>query len=134
MSATSALESNEDLENIPLVRMADVQPDRTSDMYLGGIKKLDTCDVEDDYVCNDEENSNIGSMVSIQPEDVTTVEDDTQTVIPETLQQKQVPLVYYKLIYNLSIIYLYLKDTYLYLIIYAFLDYHCTKDTSQTIS
>lgn len=93
MSATSALESNEDLENIPLVRMADVQPDRSSDMYLGGIKKLDTCDVDDDYICNDEENSNIGSMVSIQPEDVTTVEDNTQTVIPESLQPKQVPLV-----------------------------------------
>lgn len=92
MSATSALESNEDLENIPLVRMADIQPDRTSDMYLGGIKKLDSCDVDDDYVYNDEENSNIGSMVSIQPEDVTTVEDDIQTVIPQTLQQKQVPL------------------------------------------
>lgn len=94
MSATSALEGNEDLENIPLVRMADVQPDRSSDMYLGGTIKLEASSVVEDYnVCNDEENSNIGSMVSIRSEEVIAVEDGTEITIPEMLKTKEEPLV-----------------------------------------
>ncbi|XP_045457380.1 uncharacterized protein LOC123667543 [Melitaea cinxia] len=100
MSATSALESNEDLENIPLVRMEDVQPDRSSEMYIvNDNETLETCVVDDvDYnVCvNDEEHSNIGSMVSIHSEEVTGV-DDSETpefIVPEVLPSvtREVPL------------------------------------------
>ncbi|XP_032524424.2 uncharacterized protein LOC116775610 [Danaus plexippus] len=81
MSSTSALENNEDLENIPLVRMADVQPDRSSEMYLISNKKVSS------YACEDDD-CNIGSMVSIQAEEV--VEDDgneTELIIPENVER-----------------------------------------------
>ncbi|CAH2098839.1 unnamed protein product [Euphydryas editha] len=100
MSATSALESNEDLENVPLVRMEDVQPDRSSEMYIiNDNETLETCIVDDvDYdVCvKDEEDSNIGSMVSIHSEEVVGVDDsDTaELIVPDVLPPitREVPL------------------------------------------
>lgn len=70
MTSTSALECNEDLENVILVKMADVQPDRSSDVYLLGAPSVNRV-TDHDYSCvfNDED-SNIGSMVSIQSEEV----------------------------------------------------------------
>ncbi|XP_023954551.1 uncharacterized protein LOC112058100 [Bicyclus anynana] len=71
MSATSALECNEDLENVTLVRMEDVQPDRSSDVYILGTSPYVNRVIDHDYSCvfNDED-SNIGSMVSIHSEEV----------------------------------------------------------------
>ncbi|XP_050358205.1 uncharacterized protein LOC126778574 [Nymphalis io] len=96
MSATSALENNEDLENIPLVRMEDVQPDRSSEMYIVNKKEiLETCDVDDAHY-DDEEDSNIGSMMSVQSEEVIGVEDNdnTELIVPELLTpvKREVPL------------------------------------------
>lgn len=80
MTSTSALECNEDLDNVILVKMEDVQPDRTSEVYVLGSPPHVNRLIDHDYSCvfNDED-SNIGSMVSIHSEDV---EDlmETQTV------------------------------------------------------
>ncbi|XP_045781342.1 uncharacterized protein LOC123878236 [Maniola jurtina] len=71
MSSTSALECNEDLENVTLVRMEDVQPDRSSDVYVLDTSPYVNSVIDHDYSCvfNDED-SNIGSMVLIQSEEV----------------------------------------------------------------
>ncbi|XP_063630628.1 uncharacterized protein LOC134801934 isoform X2 [Cydia splendana] len=86
MSAASAIENSEELENVPLVRMEDIQPSRERNSE----EELETCvvdDIEYDCVVNDDEDSNIGSMVSIQSEEV--VEDDSDTaemIVPEVLE------------------------------------------------
>ncbi|XP_026483933.2 uncharacterized protein LOC113391981 [Vanessa tameamea] len=104
MSATSALENNEDLENVPLVRMEDVQPDRSSEMYIVNKNELlETCVVDDaqyeDVCVNDEEleeDSNIGSMVSVQSEEIVGVDDNDnpELIVPEVLTPvtREVPL------------------------------------------
>ncbi|XP_063390376.1 uncharacterized protein LOC134675996 isoform X2 [Cydia fagiglandana] len=85
MSAASAIENSEELDNVPLVRMEDIQPSRERNC-----EELETCvidDIEYDCVVNDDEDSNIGSMVSIQSEEV--VEDDSDTaemIVPEVLE------------------------------------------------
>lgn len=67
------MSESEDLENVPLVRMEDVQParDRTCEVY----EELETCIVDSlDYVneciVENDEDSHIGSMVSIRSEEV----------------------------------------------------------------
>ncbi|XP_034837667.2 uncharacterized protein [Maniola hyperantus] len=71
MSCTNDLECNEDLENVTLVRMEDVQPDRSSDVYVRDTSPYVNSIIDHDYSCvfNDED-SNIGSMVSIHSEEV----------------------------------------------------------------
>ncbi|CAK1595105.1 unnamed protein product [Parnassius mnemosyne] len=90
MSATSALENNEDLENVPLVRMEDVQPDRSSEV-INSPRMPCVNDVDDGWVINDDEDSNIGSMVSIQSEEVVNchedVSDNVELIVPEGLKQ-----------------------------------------------
>ncbi|XP_063630629.1 uncharacterized protein LOC134801934 isoform X3 [Cydia splendana] len=94
MSAASAIENSEELENVPLVRMEDIQPSRERNSE----EELETCvvdDIEYDCVVNDDEDSNIGSMVSIQSEEV--VEDDSDTaemIVPEVLEPlDEIPIV-----------------------------------------
>ncbi|XP_026324611.1 uncharacterized protein LOC113233656 [Hyposmocoma kahamanoa] len=63
---------SEDLENVPLVRMSDVQPDRSIEYMSESHEVFETCIIDGEYdqcVVEDEE-SNIGSMVSIKSEDV----------------------------------------------------------------
>ncbi|CAK1595106.1 unnamed protein product [Parnassius mnemosyne] len=88
MSATSALENNEDLENVPLVRMEDVQPDRSSEV-INSPRMPCVNDVDDGWVINDDEDSNIGSMVSIQSEEVVNchedVSDNVELIVPEVV-------------------------------------------------
>ncbi|XP_063390377.1 uncharacterized protein LOC134675996 isoform X3 [Cydia fagiglandana] len=93
MSAASAIENSEELDNVPLVRMEDIQPSRERNC-----EELETCvidDIEYDCVVNDDEDSNIGSMVSIQSEEV--VEDDSDTaemIVPEVLEPlDEIPIV-----------------------------------------
>ncbi|KOB72158.1 Uncharacterized protein OBRU01_12495, partial [Operophtera brumata] len=91
-----ALES-EDLENVPLVRMEDVQPsrERTYEVSLrdsdedSGEEVLGTCVIEDivydtEYVVNNDDDSNIGSMVSIKSEEVEE-DDDAEMIVPEIM-------------------------------------------------
>lgn len=62
---------SEDLENVPLVRMADVQPDRSIEYVPESQEVFETCIIDGEYdQCVVEEESNIGSMVSIKSEDV----------------------------------------------------------------
>lgn len=96
MSATSAIETSEEMDSVPLVRMEDVQPsrDRNSETEI-----LETCIVDsvdyDDCVVNDEEDSNIGSMVSIQSEEVVEEDSDSaEMIVPEVLEPlDEVPIV-----------------------------------------
>lgn len=95
---SSALES-EDLENVPLVRMEDVQPSRTYDLSRRRSDELillDTCVIEDieydnECIVNDDDDSNIGSMVSIQSEEV--VDDDSEgepeMIVPEMIEESR---------------------------------------------
>lgn len=90
-----ALES-EDLENVPLVRMEDVQPSRER-TYEVSVRDSDedsveevlgTCVIEDivydtEYIVNNDDDSNIGSMVSIKSEEV--VDDDAEMIVPEIM-------------------------------------------------
>ncbi|XP_048000147.1 uncharacterized protein LOC125237196 isoform X2 [Leguminivora glycinivorella] len=87
MSAASVIESGEDLENVPLVRMEDVQPSRERNCEE---EVLETCvvdNIEYDCVVNEDEDSNIGSMVSIQSEEVVGDDSDTaEMIVPEVLE------------------------------------------------
>ncbi|XP_072933970.1 uncharacterized protein [Epargyreus clarus] len=97
MSATSALES-EDLDNVPLVRMEDVQPDRYEDCVVK-VEHLDEESVND-VVIRDEvlETCVVDSVASdcvVNDEDgnvVVTIHaevfdgDSTEIIIPEPLQ------------------------------------------------
>lgn len=88
---------NEDLENVPLVRMEDVQPSREriidcqslpkEDDDLYGTYIIDDIECVNECVVDDDEDSNIGSMVSLHSEDV--YEDDSSSqelIIPEVLE------------------------------------------------
>ncbi|XP_049882333.1 uncharacterized protein LOC126378177 [Pectinophora gossypiella] len=93
MSSENVLEV-EELENVPLVRMADVQPDRSGEYTVGNMKNegrpsevLETCivDGEEYEACLvDDDDSNIGSMVSIQSEDVV-CDEEPELIVPEVL-------------------------------------------------
>lgn len=92
--STSALE-NEDLENVPLVRMEDVQPSRTYDLLSrhrnDEIIVIETCvidNIEYDNECivNDDDDSNIGSMVSIQSEEVGEDDSEPEMIVPEMIE------------------------------------------------
>lgn len=66
---------SEDLENVPLVRMSDVQPDRSIEYVSESQEVFETCIIDGEYdqcVVDDEE-SNVGSMVSIKSEDVSDI-------------------------------------------------------------
>lgn len=93
--SVNILESEDNIENVPLVRMEDVQPSRDRS-YEVSIRDSDddsveevlgTCVVDDivydtEYIVNSDDDSNIGSMVSIQSEDV--VEDNSaEMIVPE---------------------------------------------------
>ncbi|CAB3247158.1 unnamed protein product [Arctia plantaginis] len=93
---SSTLE-NEDLDNVPLVRMEDVQPSRERVIDCQSFSKDDdelyeTCIIDDiecanECIVDDDEESNIGSMVSLHSEDV--YEDDSSSqelIIPEVLE------------------------------------------------
>ncbi|KAJ8707979.1 hypothetical protein PYW08_010345 [Mythimna loreyi] len=98
---SSALE-HEDLENVALVRMEDVQPsrdriDRTVDIHIPPpdeeiFEYLDDR-VEYDHECeiDDDSDSNIGSMVSIQSEEMVDEEeegsDSGELIVPEVLEK-----------------------------------------------
>lgn len=97
---SSTLES-EDLENVQLVRMEDVQPsrERPCEDVNDPLKEeaLETCIVdglEYDNECvveNNDEDSNIGSMVSIHSEEVNDCDDgSTELIVPEILPSKRV--------------------------------------------
>ncbi|XP_048000148.1 uncharacterized protein LOC125237196 isoform X3 [Leguminivora glycinivorella] len=95
MSAASVIESGEDLENVPLVRMEDVQPSRERNCEE---EVLETCvvdNIEYDCVVNEDEDSNIGSMVSIQSEEVVGDDSDTaEMIVPEVLEPlDEIPIV-----------------------------------------
>lgn len=95
--SVNILESEDNLENVPLVRMEDVQPSRDRS-YEVSIRDSDdesveevlgTCVIEDivydtEYIVNNDDDSNIGSMVSIRSEEV--VEDDVaEMIVPEII-------------------------------------------------
>lgn len=95
--SSSSLE-NEDLDNVPLVRMEDVQPSRDRPIESRSSSKdegqvyetciIDNIEYENECVVNDDEDSNIGSMVSLQSEEV--YEDDSSSqelIIPEVLEE-----------------------------------------------
>ncbi|CAH2061937.1 unnamed protein product, partial [Iphiclides podalirius] len=91
-TATSALENSEDLENHPLVRMEDVQPDRSCEVL--NIQQIDCVNsIEDACLLNDDDDSNIGSMVSIQSEEVIDYQDDSsdnaELIVPDILEPRQ---------------------------------------------
>ncbi|KPJ04410.1 PREDICTED: uncharacterized protein LOC106125698 [Papilio xuthus] len=68
MSATNSLESGEDLENVALVRMEDVQPDRSVEVTI----TRNEGDESNDNSCSstEDEESNTGSIVSVKYEEV----------------------------------------------------------------
>lgn len=76
---------SEDLENVPLVRMSDVQPDRSIEYVPESQEVFETCIIDGEYdqcVVEDEE-SNIGSMVSIKSEDVN---DLGELIVPDNIE------------------------------------------------
>lgn len=93
--SSSALD-NEDLENVHLVRMEDVQPSRdrieraieihgseTDEEEVYETCIIDEIDYERDCVGEDSD-SNIGSMVSIQSEDILDdASDNEELIVPE---------------------------------------------------
>lgn len=91
MSSSSSLE-NEDLDHVPLVRMEDVQPSReriTKDED-GGYETyiIDDIGYENECIVNDDDDSNIGSMVSLQSEDMYEEDSSSQElIIPEVLEE-----------------------------------------------
>ncbi|XP_075987684.1 uncharacterized protein LOC142984154 isoform X2 [Anticarsia gemmatalis] len=96
MSANSL--ENEDLENVPLVRMEDVQPSRERTVGSRSSSKdeeevyetciIDGIEYENECIVNDDEDSNIGSMVSLQSEDVYEEDESSQElIIPEVLEE-----------------------------------------------
>ncbi|KAL4706136.1 hypothetical protein ACJJTC_012935 [Scirpophaga incertulas] len=98
----SSLE-NEDLDNGPLVRMEDVQPSRDIYIVKDTRSNLDTFTVEDlpyDNECVvDDDDSNIGSMVSIHSEEVRDFvkSDDSNSssemIVPEVVGSHRLPKV-----------------------------------------
>ncbi|XP_053620645.1 uncharacterized protein LOC128681082 [Plodia interpunctella] len=88
---------SEDLENIPLVRMEDVQParDRNCEVYSDSTENdIETCIVDDldydnEYIVDNDEDSNIGSMVSIHSEEVQEDSDSAEIIVPEVLDAKK---------------------------------------------
>ncbi|KPJ17209.1 hypothetical protein RR48_01558 [Papilio machaon] len=68
MSTTNSLENGEDLENVPLVRMEDVQPDRSVEVTITRTEG----DESNDNSCSstEDEESNTGSIVSVKYEEV----------------------------------------------------------------
>lgn len=73
--SSNALES-EDLLNVQLVRMEEVQPSR--ELIINNLVFNNECVVND-------EDSNIGSMVSIQSEDVADNGSDAELIVPDVL-------------------------------------------------
>ncbi|CAG9790051.1 unnamed protein product [Diatraea saccharalis] len=98
---SSTLET-EDLDNGPLVRMEDVQParDRSCDVYVLEDTKdepmesyvVDHLDYVNECVVDDDD-SNIGSMVSIHSQDVVECDDDdssnSELIVPEVQPVKK---------------------------------------------
>lgn len=92
---SDALESEDNIENAPLVRMEDVQPSRERS-YEVSIRDSDdesveevlgTCVIEDivydtEYIVSNDDDSNIGSMVSIKSEEVLE-DDEAEMIVPE---------------------------------------------------
>lgn len=89
---------NEDMDNIPLVRMEDVQPSRERTLDSLSSPKdhteayetyiIDDIVYESECIVNDDEDSNIGSMVSLQSENVFEEESSSQElIIPECLEE-----------------------------------------------
>ncbi|CAH0598795.1 unnamed protein product [Chrysodeixis includens] len=88
---------NEDLENVHLVRMEDVQPsrdriERNIDSHGSGTDEeevyetciIDEVDYDRDCVVDEDSDSNIGSMVSIQSEDILDDTSDAEEfIVPE---------------------------------------------------
>ncbi|XP_014355525.2 uncharacterized protein LOC106708507 isoform X1 [Papilio machaon] len=68
MSTTNSLENGEDLENVALVRMEDVQPDRSVEVTITRTEG----DESNDNSCSstEDEESNTGSIVSVKYEEV----------------------------------------------------------------
>lgn len=97
---------SEDLENVPLVRMSDVQPDRSIEYVPESQEVFETCIIDGEYdecVVEDEE-SNIGSMVSIKSEDVNDLGElvlpvSTESVKPEFGVSITIFLVYLFFLY-----------------------------------
>lgn len=107
---SSALE-HEDLENVALVRMEDVQPsrdriDRTVDIHIPPHDEEifeyldDKVEYENECEIDDDSDSNIGSMVSIQSEEMVEEEEDDsdpeELIVPEVLEvpiEINVPMV-----------------------------------------
>lgn len=84
----------EDLENVPLVRMEEVLPsrDRSYDLRERDSDEesveevLGSCVIEDivydtEYIVNNDDDSNIGSMVSIKSEEVE--DEEAEMIVPE---------------------------------------------------
>ncbi|KAJ2943153.1 hypothetical protein O0L34_g18862 [Tuta absoluta] len=104
MSSASPLDS-EELENVPLVRMEDVQPDRSGEKMTVIFKNRIASDcisqsslegsVETFFVdntelhCIDDDDSNIGSMVSIKSEEIV---GESEMIVPEVLDSIEIPL------------------------------------------
>lgn len=108
---SSALE-NEDLENVPLVRMEDVQPSRdrldraidtlsppTDDEEVYETCIIDDADYDRECVIDDDSDSNIGSMVSIQSEEIQQEDEESgngELIVPEVLDpplEIEIPIV-----------------------------------------
>ncbi|XP_031764915.1 uncharacterized protein LOC113517904 isoform X2 [Galleria mellonella] len=99
---TSNLES-EDLENVPLVRMEDVQPsrDRAYEVNSPEIGKeevletsiVDSVDYENECVMGNED-SNIGSMVSIKVEQASEGNDSNsgELIVPDFRETYEIPI------------------------------------------
>jgi hypothetical protein len=99
----SSLE-NEDLDNGPLVRMEDVQParDRSCDTYNSNDVKseaietyiVDHIDYDNECIVDDDD-SNIGSMVSIHSEEIVECDEGSNSdlVEPEVEQPPEDKLI-----------------------------------------
>lgn len=67
MSATNSLENGEDLENVALVRMEDVQPDRSIEVT---VTRTEADESNDSCSSNDDEESDTSSIVSVKCEEM----------------------------------------------------------------
>ncbi|KAI5631091.1 hypothetical protein NE865_16203 [Phthorimaea operculella] len=107
MSSASPLDS-EELENVPLVRMEDVQPDRSGEKITvifkneiasdcvsqssqdGSVETFIVNSAELQCIDDDiDDDSNIGSMVSIKSEEMV---GECEMIVPEVLESIEIPL------------------------------------------
>ncbi|XP_013199272.1 uncharacterized protein LOC106142159 [Amyelois transitella] len=76
--------------NVPLVRMEDVQPDIYCMKEENDLETYidDDLEYDNEFIVDNDEDSNIGSMVSIHSEEVPEDSDSAEVIVPEVLDSK----------------------------------------------